>query len=300
MKKAVLDIGSNSVKYILADLRPRNHPEILEEASKTTRLAGGIEKSGGLTSGSTQKTLEISCEYIQRAQTSGAKRILAFATSAVRDAKNREEFQLLFKKRTGLDLIILTGKQEAALVFGGAVSDPGFPQDHVVVMDVGGGSAEWILGRRGKMIKYHSAPLGCVRMTERFLEGDPYTQDSFDKLMNHVKTELTKIRPVFCLEHRFLIATGGTACAVAAFDCAINLKPDGVHGRVLKSERVHILLHQLRASTQAQREKMPGIARSRAQIITAGAAVFAAAMDVLGAEAMKVSVRGLRYGALYV
>lgn len=299
MKKAVLDIGSNSVKYILADVRPGNNLDILEEESRTTRLVVGVEKSGGLTGESIQKTLEISQKCIQRAQTAGAKRILAFATSAVRDAKNRTEFQSLFKRTTGIDLVTLTGKEEATLVFTGAVSDPDFPQHHVVVMDVGGGSAEWILGSHGKMTKHHCAPLGCVRMTERFLEGDPYTHGSFDQLMKHVKMELAKIKPVFNLEHRHLVATGGTACALAALDCAADRKLSEVHGRILKLERVQALLHQLCDSTQAQREKMPGIARSRADIVTAGAAVFAEAMDVLGSETMQVSVRGLRYGALY-
>lgn len=300
MKKAVLDIGSNSIKYIVAEVRPNEKAEVLEDDSRTTRLAVGVEQTGLLSSDSMEQTLAISNEYLQKAQKSGAKRILVFATSAVRDAKNRDDFLLQFKKRTGHELVVLNGKQEAALIFGGAVSDPEFPQDHVVVMDVGGGSAEWILGSHGKMIKQHSAPLGCVRMTERFLAGDPYTQESIDKLMKFLKTELAKIRPVFSLENRFLVATGGSACSLAAFDCAIDGKPDDVHGRMLESERVHTFLQHLCSMRQVDREKMPGIPKSRADIVTAGAAVFAAAMDVLGTEVMQVSVRGLRYGALYV
>jgi exopolyphosphatase/guanosine-5'-triphosphate,3'-diphosphate pyrophosphatase len=300
VRKAVLDLGSNSVKYMLADVLPRENPNVLDDVSKTTRLAEGIDKTGLLSAGSMKKTIEIAHEYISRAKVSQAKRILVFATSAVRDARNREEFQSQFKKATDVELVVLTGKQEAALVFGGAVSDPEFPQNDVVVMDVGGGSAEWILGSHGKMIKHHSAPLGCVRMTEHFLQGDPYTQESVEKLMKHLKTELAKIRPYFSLEQRSLIATGGTACTLAAFDCAIDKMPNQVHGRILENERVHTYLQHLCSLTEAEREKLPGIPKSRADIVTAGAAVFAAAMDVLGAEHLHVSVRGLRFGALYV
>jgi len=300
MKKAVLDIGSNSVKFILAEVSPDQKLKILEDESKTTRLAAGVEKDGRLTPEAMSLTIDTAEESLRRARKAGAERILAFATSAVRDAKNREEFQKTFKSRTGQDLVILSGKQEAALVFGGAVSDPEFPQGDLVVMDVGGGSAEWILGSHGKMIKYHSAPLGCVRMTERFLQGDPYTHESVERLVRHLKTEIAKIRPIFSLEHRCMIATGGSACSLAAFDCAIDRKPDEVHGRVLEPERVHTFLNHLASSTQADREKMPGIPKSRADVVTAGAAAFAAAMDVLGAAEMQVSVRGLRFGALYV
>jgi exopolyphosphatase/guanosine-5'-triphosphate,3'-diphosphate pyrophosphatase len=299
VRKAVLDLGSNSVKYILADMTPSKEPVILDDQSKTTRLAEGIDKNGLLGAETMNKTIEVACEYVSRARKLEAKRILAFATSAVRDAKNQEEFRSRFKKDTEVDLVVLTGKQEAALVFGGAMSDLDTPQNDVVVMDVGGGSAEWILGSQGKMIKHHSAPLGCVRMTERFLQGDPYTPESLDKLMKHLRTELAKIRPYFLLENRTLIATGGTACTLASFDCAIDQKPDQVHGHLLESERVHTFLNHLASLTQAEREKMPGIPKSRASIVTAGAAVFVAAMDVLGTESMEVSVRGLRYGALY-
>lgn len=300
MRKAVLDLGSNSVKFILADVMPHENPAILEDMSKTTRLAEGIDKNGVLGVEVMKKTIDVAHEYISRAKVAEAKRILAFATSAVRDAKNKDEFCAQFKKATEVELVVLTGRQEAALVFGGAMSDLDCPQDDVVVMDVGGGSAEWILGTQGKMVKHHSAPLGCVRMTERFLQGDPYTPESLEKLMKHLKTELAKIRPYFSLEQRSLIATGGTACTLASFDCAIDQKPDQVHGHVLESERIHTFLNHLASHTEAEREKMPGISKSRASIITAGAAVFAVALDVLGAEAMEVSVRGLRYGALYV
>jgi exopolyphosphatase/guanosine-5'-triphosphate,3'-diphosphate pyrophosphatase len=300
MKKAVLDIGSNSVKYILAEVSPAEKLKVLEDHSQTTRLASGVEKTGNLSIESMELTIGMAEESLRAARQAGAKRILAFATSAVRDAKNRQEFEKSFKSRTGQDLVVLTGKQEAALVFGGAVSDPDLPQGELVVMDVGGGSAEWILGSHGKLIRHHSVPLGCVRMTERFLQGDPYTHESLEKLMKHLKTEIAKIRPIFNLEHRCLIATGGTACSLAAFDCAIDQKPDEVHGRILEPERMHTFLNHLASSTQAEREKMPGIPKSRADVVTAGAAVFTAAVDVLGAAEMQVSVRGLRFGALYV
>ena len=300
MKKAVLDIGSNSIKYLLVDFGKRQQLQVLKDESATTRLAHGIEKTQMLGEEAMAETLRVTDGYADDARGVGAEKIIAVATSAARDARNRTDFETRFKEITGVDLLVLTGIQESTLIFKGAISDPAFPQEDVVVMDVGGGSAEWILGRKGQIVEQCSLPLGCVRLTERFLVGDPYSEGSFYEMTHFLEKEIYGIGESFRLENRGLVATGGSACALAGLTCAMENRHEPVHGCLLDLDQVEAYVDLLRHTPLKEREKLPGIPPGRADIVTAGAAVFAAAMRVLGAERVMVSARGLRYGALYM
>ncbi|MBV9463159.1 MAG: Ppx/GppA family phosphatase [Verrucomicrobiae bacterium] len=296
MRKAVLDLGSNSVKYILAEVG-RGSVRAIEEKSATTRLAEDLLKRGSLTPRARSETLAVCAKYLKMAVDGGAESVLAVATSAVRDASNGPAFQREFEKTLGVELRVISGSEEGRLIFLGALSDVREAGPHVV-MDVGGGSAEWIRGSAGCVADEVSLKLGCVRMTERFLRGDPYDPDGLARLRKHVRHEMRKIASRFRPKNGLLIGTGGSACALALMDMEPEAGPTSAHGVKLSREHVHASTARLARMTQLQRTALPGLAPKRADIVVAGAEAFAAAMDVLKISTLRVSVRGLRYGAL--
>ncbi len=300
-KVAILDIGSNSVKLLIVELVEGKEPRILLEKSATTRLGEGIQHRFQLHENAMQRTLDALYDFKREGEKFGVDIWKAIATSALRDAVNRHEFEKRFCKKMGFSLRVLSGQEEARLIYQGAMSNQNLfnPHDDLLVMDSGGGSAEWILGKGQKIQKAISLDLGCVRMTQRFLRGDPYTEDSYHELLAYYEERLGFLKSDFAKKGLKMIGTGGSICTAAALDMEVSSAHDHhVHGYTLNLGSLSSLVERLRKMKNAERLKLKGLSPKRADIIVAGLALFVTAMQIFGIKKLKVSLRGLRYGAL--
>jgi exopolyphosphatase/guanosine-5'-triphosphate,3'-diphosphate pyrophosphatase len=304
MRRAVIDIGTNTVKLLVADVEDGKVTPVVSE-DQTTRLGEGINESKRLSRTAIARTIQIIDDFLGEARRLGAPDVLALTTSATRDAVNRDEFLDGVRCKCGLEVQVITGEREAELIFCGVSSDPEWSSSPLLVLDVGGGSAEFIQGERGKIERLQSLPLGAVRLTEQFGE-------DFAGLVGFLRETLRQSLDGYGTRDRKMIGTGGTITTLAQVCTASaslaetqRRQPERLPYNSL--DRMSLMLDELRAlvtklNTQPlpERKKVQGLPPERADIIVAGGAVFLVAMEVLEATELTVSVRNLRYGALMV
>jgi exopolyphosphatase/guanosine-5'-triphosphate,3'-diphosphate pyrophosphatase len=285
MRRAVIDIGTNTVKLLVADVQQGQVVPFVSKDS-TTRLGEGVNESGRLLPAAITRTIQAVHDYQAEAKACGAADVLALTTSACRDATNRDEFFAGVRRACGLEVKLISGAREAELIFRGASSDPEWSGAPILVTDVGGGSAEFIQGREGKMEVFQSLPLGALRLTEELGEG------RFADLCDELRATLRHALGHYESQGRRMIGTGGTITTLARVECGT------VDHATISRERLHALIGRLEAMPLAKRKTVPGLPPERADIIVAGGAVFLIAMELLDVRELTVSVRNLRYGAL--
>jgi len=285
MRRAVIDIGTNTVKVLVADVE-RGQVVAIMSKDRTTRLGEGVDESRQLLPVAITRTIQAVHEFQAEAKALGATDIITLTTSACRDAANRDEFLGGVRQMCGLEVKLISGEREAELIFRGVSSDPAWSGEPILVVDVGGGSAEFIQGSGGKMELFQSLPLGALRLTEQFGEG------RFPELCQHLHAALRPVLARYEVKGRRLLGTGGAITTFARM----------LHGAVdhaaISREPLTALVRRLEAMPLAERKKTPGLPPERADIIVAGGAVFDVAMELLGAVELTVSIRNLRYGAL--
>jgi exopolyphosphatase/guanosine-5'-triphosphate,3'-diphosphate pyrophosphatase len=303
MRRAVIDIGTNTVKLLVADV---SGSKVVPVAAKdrTTRLGQAVDRSRKFLPTAMARTIQAIQDYLAEAKGLGATDFRALATSAARDAVNRDEFFGQVQREYGLKVELISGEREAELIYRGVCSDPEWSSQSVLVVDVGGGSAEFVQGHAGRMERFQSLPLGALRLTEKF--GD----ERFAELLKYLRATLRDALVGYDARQRRLIATGGTiatlgsvcrsagSAGVVSSRQAERLPCNTIDHWQLSREYVQLLVDQLRAMPQAKRREVPGLPPERADIIVAGGAVIAVAMEVLEADKLTVSIRNLRYGAL--
>jgi exopolyphosphatase/guanosine-5'-triphosphate,3'-diphosphate pyrophosphatase len=223
----------------------------------------------------------------------------AVATSAVRDSRNRREFLRAAKQVLGFPVRLLSGTEEAETIFAGVMADPHWRGKDIFIHDIGGGSAEWVQGRHGKMEKRISLPLGAVRLRERFLHEYPVAPDTAALLVETIRGQIAHPLAHYSLGPRRLVGTGGTiTCLVAIHKKMPHFDPHKIDHSSLTIEQVRDLLCCFTGRTLEKLCALPGLPAKRADLIIPGTAVLLATMEVLGARRVHVSVRGLRYGVL--
>jgi len=285
MRRAAIDIGTNTVKVLVADVQQGQMVTVLHK-DRVTRLGEGVDEERCLSAAAIARTLQAVDEFRLEAKASGAVHIIALTTSACRDATNRNEFFDAVRQKCGLEVQLVTGDQEAELIFRGVSSDPEWVGTSLVVVDVGGGSAEFIEGEDGKMELFQSLPLGALRLTEQFGEG------KLTELCEHTRKFLRPALTHYKLSNGRMIGTGGTISTFARMEWG------AVDHVKISREALLGSIQRLDAMPLAKRRKVPNLPADRADIIVAGGAVFLVAMELLGADELTVSVRSLRYGAL--
>jgi len=285
MRRALIDIGTNTVKLLVADVSKRQVVPIAAK-DRTTRLGEGVDDSKRLLPAAMARTVRAIQDFLAEARGLGATDFVAVATSAARDAENRNEFLGQVRHECGLVVELISGEREAELIFRGASSDPEWSGARILVVDIGGGSAEFIQGAGGKMEIFRTLPLGALRLTEKFGEG------RFAELCEYLTRTLRDALVGFDASGCRMIATGGTITTLARIECG------AVDHATISREKLEVLVRRLEAMPLAKRKKVPGLPPERADIIVAGGAVLLVAMDVLEARELTVSVRNLRYGAL--
>lgn len=296
---AAIDIGSNSIRQIVADVSPTGSIRIIDEMKAAPRLGAGLSRTGRLSAGSMRHALEAVQRMTTLARQLGAVRIHVVATSAVREAENRRDFLDLVREETGLKVRLLTGEDEARLSFRSALAHFDLGVRRAVVMDIGGGSLELAMSADGLVERLESFPFGALRLTEEFL-GDRPKPKQLRKLRATVREGIRHVLPVRDWRGALLIGSGGTFTNLGAMHLAARGMPfDGrVHGTQVQREEIEHTLDMLLASSRTERAAIPGLNPARADIILAGLAVAAEVMARIEARDVTVSGYGIREGLL--
>ncbi|MDA1081581.1 MAG: Ppx/GppA phosphatase family protein [Gemmatimonadetes bacterium] len=296
---AAIDIGSNSIRQIVADVGPNGSIRVVDEMKAAPRLAAGLDETGMMSDGAMDQAVEALVRMATLAKQLGAKRIEAVATSAVRDAKNGAAFLSRVRQETGLKPRILIGEEEARLAFRSALAHFELGRGRAVVLDIGGGSAELALSAEGLVERLMTFPFGAVRLTERFLR-DGVTPKGLRKLRKFVRDDIHAGLPVRDWRGAEVIGSGGTFTNLAGMYLARQgmRAARSVHGTRIPRQDVTDILETLAAMTTEERLAVPGLNAGRADIIIAGLAVLAEVLDRIEPDDVAASAFGIREGLL--
>ena len=300
MRVAVVDIGTNSTRLLVADVEGGSVTAELERRATVTRLGAGVDRDGRLHGDSIERTFETLEQYCGLIDRHQAERAVAVLTSAARDAANGAEFSETVRYRFGLEPHILTGDDEARLTFLGATSerDPG-DDTPTLVIDIGGGSTELVIGR-GREAEFHvSTQAGVVRQTERHISHDPPEPSELEHLAADVRAIIEHGVPV---EHRRAvrraIAVAGTATSLASIAQALDpYDPEKVHGYTLSSKERDEIRARLSAMTLDERRRVTGLDPARAPTIVAGVIILDEVMKLFGLDEVEVSEHDILRGS---
>jgi exopolyphosphatase / guanosine-5'-triphosphate,3'-diphosphate pyrophosphatase len=298
MRVAVVDLGTNSTRLLVAEIEGGAVRE-LDRRTQVTRLGEGVDASGRLGDAAMERVFDALAEYRATIDEHGAERTIAVATSAVRDSANGDEFRAAMQERYGIDARTISGDEEARLTFLGATSarEPGA---RTVVIDIGGGSTEFVVGRGGTEPEFHvSTQAGSVRQTERHLPSDPVPAEELDALRAEVREIVARAVPADVRARvEQGIAVAGTATSLAAIDQRLDpYDPERVDGYSLTREATARMLAMLAATPLDQRRATTGLHPDRAPTIVAGAGILLEAIDAFGLDAVEVSEADILHGA---
>ena len=304
-RRAVIDVGTNSVKLLVADVRGREVNPVHEE-SKQTRLGKGFYETHQLQPEPIARTAEAVWEFGEIARERGASSIRVIATSAARDAANPRDLTNSIERASGLKTEIITGAREAEWAFQGVATDVELAQHPLLLLDVGGGSTEFIVGQGTTKHFAHSFPLGTVRLMEKFPVSDPPTRGEFSKCRDWLKDFLHhEVRPQLepALKNETgeiqLVGTGGTTSILARIEKKLDrFDRDKIERAVLTFEQVVAHGKNLWKLPLAERKEIPGLPKQRADVILTGVVIYEAVMEEFGFQQLRISTRGLRFAAV--
>lgn len=294
---AAIDIGTNSVRLLVADVEggagaaPRDAKVVaIDRRMRITRLGQGVDRARVLAPDAISRTVAVLREYGAAIAEHGATRVRATATSAARDAANRDEFFAAAHDALGVTPELLTGDEEAALSFLGATADLDAPAPYLVV-DIGGGSTEFVVGTDSPQ-GLVSLDIGCVRVTEQFLHSDPPAPEELSNAVAVVRDLVAEVPRVIpgVLDAPTLVGLAGTVTTVAAIELGLaEYDPERIHHFRLSKAAAEEVFRTLATETAAQRAHNPGLERERVDVIVGGCAVLVGVLRVLGFDEMLVS-----------
>jgi exopolyphosphatase/guanosine-5'-triphosphate,3'-diphosphate pyrophosphatase len=311
VRRAVIDVGTNSIKLLVADVSGREVRPVHEE-SRQTRLGQGFYETRRLQPEAIAHTAAAVWEFAETAREKGAGSIRVIATSAARDAVNPADLTTAIRRAADLKVEIISGEQEAEWVFRGVNTDAELAKQPLLLLDVGGGSTEFILGHGAHQHFAHSFPLGTVRLLEKFPNSDPPTRGEFTAGRDWVKEFLQKevrpkLEPALHCEVQpgsetgpiQLVGTGGTTSILARIEKKLDrFDRERIESTILSREQVTAYRKQLWSLPLAKRKEITGLPKLRADVILTGVVIYEAVMEEFDFKQLRVSTRGLRFAAV--
>jgi exopolyphosphatase / guanosine-5'-triphosphate,3'-diphosphate pyrophosphatase len=297
---AAIDCGTNSIRLLVADVPPAGpHTDVLRRM-EIVRLGQGVDATGRLSPAAIERTRQVLAEYADAVRDLGATAVRMVATSATRDAANRADFEDMVLATLGAGPDVVTGREEAELSFLGATasldaaaaahgSPP--PRPPFLVVDIGGGSTEFVLGDGAGVRAARSVDVGCVRLTERHLHGDPPTAEEVRRTEADLRAALDEVRAEVPVgEAATLVGLAGSVTTVAALALGLpEYDAAAIHGSRIPAGDVRRVSADLLAATRAQRAAEPVMHPGRVDVIGAGALVLRVIMDEYGFDEVVVS-----------
>ncbi|MGA3164339.1 MAG: hypothetical protein ABSD77_09140 [Verrucomicrobiota bacterium] len=309
IRRAVIDVGTNSIKLLVADVAGRDVLPLHEE-SRQTRLGQGFYETRRLQMEPIAYSANAVTDFARTAHKHGARSVRVIATSAARDAVNPEDLISAIEAASGVKVEIISGEREAELVFQGVTTDPALAKTPLLLLDVGGGSTEFILGRGVHKHFAHSFPLGTVRLMEKFPHSDPPTRGEFTACRGWIKDFLQsevrpKLEPALLREvgSKFdaiqLVSTGGTMSILARIESKLDRYDRArIEATRLDLEQVKAHRRHLWSLPLAGRKEIVGLPKLHADVILTGVVIYEAVMEEFGFTQLRVSTRGLRFAAV--
>jgi len=294
---ASIDIGTNTILLLVAEI-DEGGVKVLFEIETVVRLGENLHRSGVLSPEAMARGFQTLTEYLKKCQAWKVQNLFAVGTSALREARNSDAFLALVKERLNLTIEVISGEEEAHLSFLAVARDLEDREESILVVDVGGGSTEFVLGRGSQISRWVSLPLGSVRFTEAFLHSDPVRGEEWQKMKRQIRKQLTNAP--HSKEPLSMVAVGGTATALASIEQRLEeFVPEKIHHFVLTKEALKNQLSLFRSKTFEERKKIPGLSAARADVILAGGTILYLAMEEMKCADVLISCHGVRYGLLY-
>ena len=296
-RKAVIDIGTNSVKFVLAEIGDDRRCSIVSEGSEVVRLGEGLFIGNEISKEAMARACSAVVRFADKAKEDGAEEIIAIGTMALRRAHNAAALRSMLKHSTGLVVRVISGEDEARYSYLAAISGTVGKTGKLAVVDTGGGSTEFIFGEDERIDRCFSLELGAISLTDGFLKEDPVAPRSISCAEEHIADLLCRCE--FEGGFQKLIGIGGGITNMAAVLLGLAAYDrETVQGCYLSLEEAERQIRIYLASTIEQRRMIPGLQPNRAETILASALIVKGIMLRLGTDGLLVSNRGLRHGIL--
>lgn len=294
MRVAALDLGTNTFLLLIADVEKGRIEKVLHDEVRIVRLGQGVHSSRRFHPDALKRVDDCFASFAETIRNLGAEKVRACATSAARDVENAEEL-IALGRRHGIPIEVISGETEAEFTFYGTVQVP--LKDPVLIIDVGGGSTELIIGGPGGLMARKSVDVGSVRLTEMFVTRHPIPKVEFELMSVYVRKQFEMARAELPGHvSRAVIAVAGTPTTIATLDQGLSFESERVEGYRLTLDRIRDWVTRLSNMTVEERQSLAGMEPKRADVIVAGGLVLLLAAEAFGAVALEVSTRGLRYG----
>lgn len=284
---AAIDCGTNSIRLLICDAvqddAGRRRVAELHRVMRIVRLGQGVDATGELAPEALRRTREALESYVALMRREHTEAVRMVATSATRDAANREEFFAMTEELLGARAEVISGDEEAALSFRGAVDDIDAKRGPFCVIDLGGGSTEFVVGGEDGLRGSHSTQMGCVRLSERIMRSDPATEAETELARDYVRERLAEVQALVPLsEAATFVGCAGTFTTLSALAQGLEAyEPAAIHCSELNFDALRLITRQLRGETAATRALHPVIHEGRADVIGAGAVIVEEIMDLV-------------------
>jgi len=294
---AVIDIGTNSVKFHIGERRADGSWATLVDRAKVTRLGEGIAETGDIAPAAIERTVAAIATMATEARSNRASALVAVGTMGMRSAGNSDAFIARVREQTGVTIEVIPGEEEARLAYLAAVAGLGLTDGRRVVFDTGGGSTQFTIGDGRTVDEQFSVDVGAVRLTSEFGLGERLSRERLDEAMIAIAGEFGRLDGLTSPDA--LVGMGGAITNMTAVMLGLApYDPEVVQGTVLTRAAVDRQIELYRSYDVEQRREIVGLQPKRADVILAGACVVRTVMDKLGMNALTVSDRGLRHGVL--
>jgi exopolyphosphatase/guanosine-5'-triphosphate,3'-diphosphate pyrophosphatase len=300
MRIGAIDIGSNSIRLLVADFHSgaENDLVTIARAGEACRLGRGLDRTGHVDAEIAERAAVLAAEFARRARSLGAERLVVGATAALRKAENGAEVAASIGERCGERVRVLSGEDEARLVYRAVVLGLGRParRSACVVFDLGGGSTEVVSGLGEQPGRWASLPFGAVSLTEKFLDGTPRAE-RLEELEQAVGEQIMHGCALMPATTPMLVGVGGTITVLASMDRGLTTyEPTLIEGWAIEAERLEQLATRILESNESEREAWPVMGKGRADIVLAGVLVVRLLTRRFPSRWLLASTQGLRYG----
>ncbi|PYG86986.1 exopolyphosphatase/guanosine-5'-triphosphate,3'-diphosphate pyrophosphatase [Ruminiclostridium sufflavum DSM 19573] len=296
MRVSAIEIGTNSTKFIIAELNEKGSVEVISRTSTVNRLSSGMYPENNLKPEAVEKGIEIIDNLIKESNAQGAKLISIFSTSVLRDAGNKEVFLNKIKELYDIDINVISGEEEAHLAYMACREVVENKSQKFSVIDIGGGSTEIIVGNGNDIAGKTSLDVGAVRLTEMFVRHDPAEDSELEKITAYIEKQLDEMNSMD-LRGLQLVGTGGTIKTLGTlFFQKEYSKEKSINGKVIKKYEIELLFAMLKLLNIESKKKLTGLNPKRADVIISGIRILLSIMNKFGTEEIKISSQGVLEG----
>ena len=291
MKIGAIDIGTNSMRLLIADYN-NNKIENRKKYINTTRIGQGVDQDGYITNEALERNLKALKEFSDKCNEEKCEKVYCMGTSALRDSKNGQDFINKAKKLTNIDVKIICGEEESNLGFMGVLEGTeGDKKEDILVIDIGGGSTEFVVGNEDGIKFCKSENVGALRMTEKFITTDPISDEEFNSMTSFIEDVISStINKLETMNISKLVGIGGAITSLSAINQQLEVySMEKVHNSVVRKKDLEKILQNLKIMTLNDKKTLKGLQPKRADIITAGVKILHIIMEKLEIEKIMIS-----------